>query len=304
MRTCLTLLQREWLQHRFGWSLVLAVPFGLALLVAAFATVQIDVEHLPPQGADLHALAALAVMAGSTLAIFIIGVLTSFIIISGLARRDHGDRSVEFWLSLPVGHGASLGVPLLTHLLLVPAAAIALGWLGGQLLSLLVVGRLAGVGGWLALPWPQLLAASLALAARLLAGLPLAVLWILPIVLVLVLLGAWFKRWGWVVLIVGLGVLGLLWRLATGQGWVIDIARQLLRQAGLALIGAGGRPLKIEGGGAWLEALSSLPGLAWRDFTAALGALPSPLLLGGLVVSAVCFWLLVRWRQQGAGAQD
>jgi hypothetical protein len=33
----------------------------------------------------------------------VVGV-TSLIITFGLARRDHADRSIEFWLSLPVGH--------------------------------------------------------------------------------------------------------------------------------------------------------------------------------------------------------
>jgi hypothetical protein len=304
MRTYLALLRREWLQHRLGWSLALALPYALVLLVAAFAQVHVDAEQMPARAADLGTLAALAAMTGTTLVVFIIGAVTSLIIVSGLARRDHADRSVEFWLSLPVGHGASLGVPLFTHLMLVPAAAIVIGWLGGQLLSLLVVGRMAGVDAWLALPWPQLLAASLALAARLLAGLPLAVLWVLPIVLVLVLLGAWFKRWGWIVLVVGLGLLSLLGQLTIGPRWIVDSVGVLLRRAGQALLGAGGRPLTIGRGSEGLEVLRSLPGLAWRDFTAALGALPSPWLLGGLIVAAGCFWLLVRWRERGAGIGD
>ena len=37
--------------------------------------------------------------------------LASAVILAGVARRDHADRSIEFWLSLPVGHGASLAAP-------------------------------------------------------------------------------------------------------------------------------------------------------------------------------------------------
>jgi hypothetical protein len=65
-------------------------------------------------------------MAASTMLPFVILWVSSLIIVSGLARRDHGDRSNEFfWMSLPVGHGTSLAVPLAVHLLLVPAAVLA-----------------------------------------------------------------------------------------------------------------------------------------------------------------------------------
>jgi ABC-2 type transport system permease protein len=46
--------------------------------------------------------------------------VTSLFIALGSPRRDHGDRSIEFWLSLPSGHGESLAAPMLVHLLLVP----------------------------------------------------------------------------------------------------------------------------------------------------------------------------------------
>ena len=300
MRSLKALLQREWLQHRFGWTLLVALPFGLALLLATFAQVQVEGDSPPPAEA-MPVLVALAATAGATVVLFAIAILTSFVILSGLAWRDHGDRSIEFWLSLPVSHSAALGVPLATHLLLVPAAAIGIGWLGGQLLALFAVSRLAGVGGWVALPWPELLAATLALALRLLAGLPLAVLWVLPIVMVLALLGAWFKRWGWVVLLVGLGIASLFDQLLSGRRWLVDAVVELLRQGGKALLGAGGAGLRIEGGGDPIGALRLLPGMAWHDFVAALGALASPWLLGGLLVAAGCFALLVQWRHRGAG---
>lgn len=301
MRSLKALLQREWLQHRLGWTLLVALPFGLALLVASFAQVEVEGARLPSPDA-MPAMVALAATAGTTIVLFAIAILTSFVILSGLARRDHGDRSIEFWLSLPVSHSAALGVPLATHLLLVPAAAIGIGWLAGQVLGLLAVSRLAGVGGWLALPWPELLAATLALALRLLAGLPLAVLWVLPIVMVLVLLGAWFKRWGWIVLLVGFGVASLFDQLLSGRRWLADAVVELMRQGGRALLGAGGQGLRIEGGGDVIGSLRLLPGVAWHDFVAALGALASPWLAGGLLVAAGCFALLVQWRQRGAGA--
>ena len=53
-----------------------------------------------------------------------------------------------------------------------------------------------------------------------------------------------------------------------------------------------------------LAALRGLPGLALQDLGAALGALLSPAMAVGLVVSAVCFALLVDWRQRGSKAAD
>ena len=43
-------------------------------------------------------------------------------------------------------------------------------------------------------------------------------------------------------------------------------------------------------------------GKSTAAFGLALRALASPLMLGGLLFSAGCFWLLLRWRQRGASA--
>ena len=158
MNPILPLMQREWLQHRFAWALLALLPPGLALLVASFASVNVDGESLAEVGeARLAPVIALGSMAASTMLLFVILWVSSLIIISGLARRDHGDRSNEFWMSLPVGHGTSLAVPLAVHLLMVPAAALAVGLLSGWLLSLVLVGRYVGLGEWFALPWGALL---------------------------------------------------------------------------------------------------------------------------------------------------
>lgn len=301
MRTFLSLLQREWLQHRFGWSLALLLPLAVALLVAGIAHIDVDVDGGLPRPEQLPLIVALASVLGSTLVLFIIGALTSLVIVSGLARRDHADRSIEFWLSLPTGHAASLGAPLVAHLLLMPAAAAVLGWVGGQLLTLTVFGRGLGLAAWAALPWPELAAATLAFLARLLGGLPLALLWVAPIVMILVLLGAWFRRWGWVVLIVSFGLLSLVQQLTSGERWLTQITVEILRRAGLSLFGAGGASLRVERDADAAQMLAGMPALALHDFGAALQALASPLLAGGLVLAAACFWSLVEWRKRGAG---
>ncbi len=300
MNKLLPLMQREWLQHRFGWMLMVAVPFGIALLLLGFGHLAIGPDTADRVGDSLPPLLALASIAGSGAVIFLIAGVTSLIIVAGMARRDHGDRSIEFWLSLPTTHGASLAAPLLVHLLLVPALALLAGLAGGLLVSLVLVTRVVGIGAWVTLPWGDLLPAVLAIAARLLAGLPLALLWLSPLILLVVLLSAWFRRWAWVILGVGLGLGGQLLDRLFGQPLLSEITFGLLRGAGKALVNAGeGFEMGPNQGS---EGLRLLPAWAWHDFGLALRELPSPLLAGGLLFTAGCFALLIVWRQRGAGA--
>jgi ABC-2 type transport system permease protein len=305
MNPILPLMQREWLQHRFAWALLALLPLGLALLAASFADIGVDVDgETMAQVADarMAPVFALASMAASTGLLFLILWVTSLIIISGLARRDHGDRSVEFWISLPVGHGTSLAVPLFVHLLLVPAAALVVGLLGGWLLSLVLVGRFVGLGEWFALPWGTVLVAALAVLARLMAGLVLATLWISPLIMLLILANAWFRRWGLVLLVVGMGIGGLVMDRIFGQPIVTDLVRDLFVNAGRALAGASGESMAIGRDEDPATVLGLVPGWAWHDFVAALRRLASPLLIGGLLFAGGCFALLVDWRRRGASA--
>ncbi|MBK6471996.1 MAG: hypothetical protein IPF94_15135 [Betaproteobacteria bacterium] len=300
MNKLLPLMQREWLQHRFGWMLMVVVPFAIALLLLSFGQLAIGPDTADRVGNSLPPLLAMASIAGSGAVIFLIAGVTSLIIVAGVARRDHGDRSIEFWLSLPTTHSASLAAPLLVHLLLVPAVALLVGLTGGLLVSLVLVTRVVGIGAWIALPWGDLLPAVLAIAARLLAGLPLAMLWLSPLILLVVLLSAWFRRWAWVILGVGLGLGGQLLDRLFGQPLLSDITLGLLRGAGKALVSAGeGFQMGPNQGS---EGLRQLPGWALHDFGLALRELPSPLLAGGLLFAAGCFVLLIVWRQRGAGA--
>lgn len=301
MNKLLPLMQREWLQHRFGWSLMTLVPLAIALLLLSFGQLAIGSDTVNKVGDKLPALLALAAIAGSGAVIFLIAGVASLIIVAGMARRDHGDRSIEFWLSLPTTHSASLAAPLLVHLLLVPAAALLIGLLGGALVSLVLVGRVVGIGAWFALPWAELLPAIAAIAARLVVGLPLALLWLSPLILLVVLLSAWFKRWAWVILGVGLGLGGQLLDRLFGQPLLSEATLGLLQHAGRALVSAReGFTAHSDDNSA--QVFSALPGWALRDLGFAFTDLASPLLAGGLVFAAGCFAMLVVWRQRGAGA--
>ena len=297
------LMRREWLQHRFGWTLATLLPLGLGLLLTLFGQIELGADEVQHMGGGLPLAVAAASITVTALLLMAVLSVSSAIIVSGLARRDHADRSVEFWLATPVSHTQALAVPLLVHLLLVPALALLAGLLGGVLVALVAVARVAGTAAWGAVPWGELLLAALSMTARLLAGLPLALLWMAPIILLVVLLNAHFRRWGWVILLAGLGLGSLLLKMVFGQPLLFDAVAGLVRNSGRAMLHFGGtNTLRVSNGGDAVDALRQAPWLAAHDLGLALRDLASPLLLGGLLVAAVCFALLVQWRQRGASA--
>jgi len=301
MKRLIPLMQREWLQHRNGWLMMAGIPLGLSLLLLSFGQIQIG-QEAQAAGPALPALLAAGSIAGSTAVIFLIAAFSSLVIVSNLARRDHADRSVEFWLSVPVSHSESFAAPLIVHLLLVPAAALVIGMLGGYAVSFIVVSRLVGAEAWFVLPWGTIVMASFSLMLRLLAGLPLAMLWLSPLILLVVLLTAWFRRWGWVILTVGLGLGSYLLKLVFGQPWLNRISSELIKAAGRSLINGDQGGLVVDKASQGIDALQLLPAWALADFGAALQALATPLFPGALLFAAGCFFLLVQWRQRGASA--
>jgi len=304
MNTFPTLIRREWMQHRFGWTLLALVPLAIALFGLAVGNIDIEFDTAERAGSGFPTMLAMLAMGGGTVATFVILSATSLILITGLARRDHGDRSVEFWLSLPTSHSASLAAPLVTHLLLVPAAALVVGLAGGWLVSAVLVTRLSGFGAWLSLPWGDLVPAGLALVLRGLVGLPLAVMWAAPLLLAVVLANAYLKRWGLPALLLALTLGGLLLDRWLGQGAVFDTVGAILRHAGQSLLGADQQALQAESQQLPAESLRLVPAWLFKDFIVALKALASPLFAGCVLTSAVLFALLLDWRQRGASAAN
>jgi hypothetical protein len=303
MKTFATLLQREWMQHKLGWIIVVAAPLVIALIVLTIGHVQLNVddsditvkfERVPPL---LLAMGGIFATAALTLALAWFFALVQT---PGLARRDQQDRSIEFWLSLPTGHLPSLAAPMLAHLVLMPLAALLIGMVSGHVIALLLVSKAAGIGAWFALPWGTVLGATLALFARVAAGILLATLWLSPLILLVMVASAWLKRWGLPAVIVTLAVVGNILDKLYGIPIVIDTLRDLVRNAGLSLLGAGRNDMTIKRSTDIPEQLSLIPSWAAKDFGHALAMLADPLLLFALAVSAGCVALLVLRRRRGA----
>jgi len=103
-----------------------------------------------------------------------------------------------------------------------------------------------------------------------------------------------------VILIVGIGLGSQLLERLFGQPLLSQLIKSQLKHALQSFI-ASERGLQISDGDV-TGAMQLLPGFLVHDFGLALRALASPLMLGGLLFSAGCFWLLLRWRQRGASA--
>lgn len=301
MNTFTTLIRREWMQHRFGWALTATVPLLLAVLLLSFGNVQVQMDAemgdsgMPP----VVAVAALSVVA-SMAVMLLLATVTSLVTVVGLARRDHADRSVEFWLSLPIGHSRSLAVPMGVHLVLVPLLALLWGALAGVLVSAVLVSRTYGFGAWLDLPWSDAAKLIGVLLTRSALGWPLALLWLAPLILLAMLMFAWMRRWGLVVfgllLAIGNSPLGAI----AGYHWLPNWLSAMAQGAAGSLYSGGDLHINAEGAGAAMELAGKAPAWLISDFASSLTALASPVLLGGLVFAAACFFGLVQWRKRGA----
>lgn len=302
MKNLMPLMQREWLQHRFGWMLLVLVPLAVAVALLSLGQIQLDDDMTAKTPRELSLmLAALTVLISSAVLFLLLGVTSLFVAI-GTPRRDHGDRSVEFWLSLPSGHAESLVAPMLVHLLLVPAAALLIGLVAAMPVSLVVVGRVVGFGDWFALPWGTILMGLGSMALRVTAGLPLAVAWLLPLLLAAMLANAFFRRWGLPLLAVGLTLLSVGLERIIGQPLLAQALKTLGTHAATSLIGASGQKgFAVEEGADIQEALGRIPAWALKDFGVALADAASPAMLGALALGAALFAALVYWRRQGAG---
>lgn len=294
MSTFPTLLRREWLQHRLGWWLLGAAPLAVMVPLMLFGTIHMD--HDGPSSPEL---VALTIAAGYTF--FVLMLIGAAVVIQapGLARRDRQDRSIEFWLSLPVGHVPSLGATLLMHWVLLPLLALGLAAAGAVLAGLIAVVRLHGFDGLAQLHAPALLALWLAVSARLALGLVLVAAWMSPFLLAGMAASAWLKRWGVPLLGGCVVILSFVLAHAYGQPWLRDQLAQHLQHAGWALLPTHQGHSGLDQIALPAQGVPELGRWLWEDTVLALTDLASLRFVAGLAVAAGGFALLVWRRQRG-----
>ena len=306
MSPFLTLMRREWMQHRLGWLLLMGAPSLLLLLFSlADGGLSIQIDDAAVQLPKMHQTAALvqvavisALVAGIT---FWVALLAMAIQLPGLARRDQQDGSAEFWTSLPIGHAQGVSALLLTHILLLPWLALLAGLAGGLLVSTATVFATHGLLAWLQLPWGLLAAAALALLARISLGLLLAAAWLSPLLLLPMAASAWLKRWGVPVVVLA----GLVGTLLIDRRLPAPVVQPALQRMSSEALQALVRLDSLSPGATvqnldWPSFLAALPAQLISESISLLGSAATPAFVLALAGGALGFALLVLRRQRGA----
>ena len=288
-----TLLLREWMQHKRGWMATIFAPPLIFLAILPFGTMQFD-KHSPM---DYPLLAGVGGVALTTVNLFAIAMIAITFQLASLARRDVQDRSIEFWLSLPAGHVQSLGATLLAHVLLMPLAALLVGFGMGFIVTAALALKIAGTAGLAAVPWAQVAGIAFPLLLRWIFGVLLAALWVSPLAMIVMANSAWLKRWSIPAmvgaLIFSLTILPKVYGIHTVQNWL----SALMKGAVDALTfnpEAMEAKVKLLAEGQSVAIGSDLMADAWR----AVQNLASPDLALGLVIAAAGFALLILRRQR------
>ena len=288
-----TLMQREWLQNRWTWLIAVAALPLIALITMPFGTVGIG-----PSGGSTPATSLMLLpWAMTALVCATIAWLTTLFSAASLARRDAQDRSIEFWLSLPSAHGEHFAAQYLTHALLFPMGALAVGLVLGLPLALTVVVKVLGAASLGAVDWAAVLSGLAGAVPAALLALLVAAVWLAPLVLLIMAASAWLKRLGIPALVVAAialynlpltrGAVRPLWN-AYGAG-----IEQIMQGAIGVFLTSSLPNLKIDGDGlAGVE-------MSLAQFLAKLGSmLASPLFGLCLLIAAACFWALVERRRR------
>ena len=287
-----TLILREWMQHKRGWLITLLLPPLLFLAILPFG----QVEGLPVREHPLP-IAVLITMI-TTLAVLGITYVGALFQLPGLARRDQQDRSIEFWLSLPASHSESIGATMLTHALLVPLVALPVGFVFGLVISPSLIAKEAGMAGLSSVPWLSVLAAGVPALLRALFGVLLMSLWLAPLMLIVMVASAWLKRWGVPAVAIAVGVGGAILDKVYGYRIVWDLLGAQLEGAGRSLVADADLLRDHVQMAETTGAVFKVGSWAVQDALSAVQLLASPHLIGGLIVAAGCFYLLVLKRSR------
>jgi len=282
----LTLLQREWMQHKRGWLIAPILPPLLFLAMLPFG----QFSGLPTESPELI---SIGILLATTCLVYGICMLVALFQLPGLARRDTQDRSIEFWLSLPGRPSESVLATVLAHAWLAPLGGAVIGVLFGLPIALGVLSSKMGLGGAMGVNWGEVVLASTPVLLRGLAGTVPLMLWLAPIIFVLMAASSWLKRLGVpVVLIGGAVAVGVLYK-AYDIVWPLQALKDLNEQISRSLIHDG------PGLGRAMQDGSNLITWALSDLGGSLAELASLQFLGWAAVAAGAFTLIVMKRSRG-----
>jgi ABC-2 type transport system permease protein len=191
----LTLVRREFWEHRALWLAPLVVA-GLLALATAFGRVHIDLNDAERLGSSPYALLTIIQLV-LALPIYVLALFVGGYYLVDCLYAERKDRSILFWKSLPVSDGLTVCAKLLVGLVVLPFGVFALSLVAQPvytaiLESRVALGRLPGIVNtgflnWSAREWFR------TELVMFLATL-FAVLWYAPIAGFLLLVSAWARR--------------------------------------------------------------------------------------------------------------
>ena len=193
-RTLLTLVRREFWEHRALW-VAPSVVAGLMILGALIASVKYHAPNAEFEVPDAGraGMTMYAVMQGAvSMPLSVVTVIVVIFYLLDCLYAERRDRSILFWKSLPVSDGLTVLSKLLVALLLVPLGVFALGLVLSLVFTGLwevnsALGRLPGIPGWDMGGWLQ---GELALLLCFLVGM----LWYAPLAAYLLVISAFARR--------------------------------------------------------------------------------------------------------------
>ncbi len=190
--TLVTLMRREFWEHRSLWLLPAIVAAVLALVTLIASSLDSHGNTVPTLGADQR----LLVLNMSQMMFFGAIAVAAAIVVSFYALdclyAERKDRSILFWKSLPVSDGMTVLSKFLVAVVAVPLLVLVLA-IAGQMLAFLIwelrvaMGTAPDVVRWDAVAW--LRGVTVIFLISLLGS-----LWYAPLIAASMLLSAWIKK--------------------------------------------------------------------------------------------------------------
>jgi ABC-2 type transport system permease protein len=203
MKYWITLVRREFWEHRALWMAPLAVAALLIVLtalsggvhVSADARIEIDgqsidfVKAITPERADKLFGVLVAGLYVPQLIVVLVGLF--FYLLDAL-YSERKDRSILFWKSLPVSDAHTVAAKALVALIVVPLGVWAISAVTSLATIGVLTGKLAGTTFAPIVQWNM--GIWLAVQGAMFAGTLVAALWYAPIAAALLLISAWARR--------------------------------------------------------------------------------------------------------------
>jgi ABC-2 type transport system permease protein len=203
MKYWITLIRREFWEHRALWIAPLVVAGLLIVLTAlsggvhisADARVEIDgesvdfVKAITPERADKLFGVLVAGLYVPQLIVVLVGLF--FYLLDAL-YSERKDRSILFWKSLPVSDAHTVATKALVALIVVPLGVWAIAAVTSLATIGVLTGKLAGTTFAPIVQWDT--GIWVGVQGAMLAGTLVAALWYAPIAAALLLISAWARR--------------------------------------------------------------------------------------------------------------